>query len=125
MSKARRRIRLTFTATGESATADLLDDEAPTTAQHVWDRLPIEERAVHGQFSGAEVFVLVDDPKTKGAEGRKTPMVRLREALDRGEKVASVTGRVIGWTGHFPPFLKALPAKPRRIMVKDFQIAPK
>jgi hypothetical protein len=62
MSKARRRIRLTFIETGEFVTADLLDDEAPTTAQHVWDRLPIEEPAVHGQFSGAEVFVLVDNP---------------------------------------------------------------
>ena len=57
-----RRIRLTFTETGESVTADLLDEDAPTTAQHVWDRLPIETQMVHGQFSGAEVFVLLDNP---------------------------------------------------------------
>jgi hypothetical protein len=76
------------------------------------------------QVAGTDqYFVLEDDPKTKAAEGQKTPMGRLREALERGEKVASVTGRVIGWTGHFPPFLRALPAKPRRIVVKDFQIA--
>ena len=61
MERARRRLRLTLSS-GESALADLLDDEAPTTAQHVWDRLPIEGSLVHGQFSGAEVFVLVDDP---------------------------------------------------------------
>ena len=57
-----RRIRLTFVETGESVIADLLDKAAPITAQHVWDRLPIEAPAVHGQFSGKEVFVLVDDP---------------------------------------------------------------
>jgi hypothetical protein len=61
-TNSRRRIRLTFTETGESVVADLLDREAPTTARHVWDRLPIEARAVHGQFSGKEIFVLVDDP---------------------------------------------------------------
>ncbi len=58
----RRRLRLTLTGTGDSVVAELLDDEAPTTAAHVWERLPIEAPLVHGQFSGAEVFVLVDDP---------------------------------------------------------------
>lgn len=56
-----RRLRLTL-GTGESVLADLLDDEAPVTADHVWNRLPIEGSLIHGQFSGAEVFVLVDDP---------------------------------------------------------------
>jgi hypothetical protein len=63
-----RRIRLTFTQTGESVTADLLDASAPRTAQHVWDRLPLEAPALHGQFSGKEVFVLVDPPERLPAE---------------------------------------------------------
>ncbi len=55
-----RRIRLTFVATGESVVADVLDAEAPTTAQLVWDLLPLELKPRHGMFSGQEVFVLVD-----------------------------------------------------------------
>ncbi len=58
----RRQLRLTVEGTGESVVAELLDDEAPVTAAHVWNRAPIESRLLHGQFSGAEVFVLVDDP---------------------------------------------------------------
>jgi hypothetical protein len=64
----RRRIRLTIVEREESVVAELLDDEARTTAAHVWDRLPIESRLVHGQFSGAEVFVLLDDPVRLPAE---------------------------------------------------------
>lgn len=64
----RRHVRLTLLESGHSAVAELLDDEAPTTAGHVWDRLPIEGPLVHGQFSGAEVFVLVDEPVRLPAE---------------------------------------------------------
>jgi hypothetical protein len=59
----RRRIRLTFTATGETVLADLLDDEAHEVCRIVWDLLPIETRAIHGMYSGAEVFAILDDPK--------------------------------------------------------------
>src|SRR4051812_19207768 len=58
-----RRIRLTLLPIGASVVAELLDDEAPVTAAHVWDRLPIEGYALHGQYSGAEIFVLVDRPE--------------------------------------------------------------
>jgi hypothetical protein len=44
-------------------------------------------------------------------------------ALERGEKVVSVTGRVEGWKGNLTQFSKALPSGPRRLLVKDFQIA--
>jgi hypothetical protein len=64
----RRHVRLTLKGAGESVVAELLDDEAPATAGHVWDRLPIEAPLHHGQFSGAEVFVLVDDPVRLPAE---------------------------------------------------------
>jgi uncharacterized protein DUF3830 len=64
----RRRIRLTFVETGESVLAEMLDDEAPEVCRTVWDLLPVENRAIHGQFSGAEVFVLLKDPRPVPAE---------------------------------------------------------
>jgi hypothetical protein len=68
-------------------------------------------------------FVLKEGPGAKAGPGGKAPFQRLREALDRGEKVVSVTGRLEGWHGHFPPFLKALPKKPYAIAVQDFRTA--
>jgi hypothetical protein len=53
----------------------------------------------------------------------KGVFLRLREALERGEKVVSVTGRVEGWQGNFTQFLKKLPDEPRRILVTDFNTA--
>lgn len=64
----RRQIRLTFPTTGESVLAELLDDEAPGVCQLVWDMLPVETKAIHGMYSGAEVFVMVDQPKPAPAE---------------------------------------------------------
>jgi hypothetical protein len=59
----RRQIKLTYVNTGESAIAEMLDDEAPAVCEHVWSILPIEHRVLHGQYSGAEVFALLDQPK--------------------------------------------------------------
>ena len=59
----RRRIRLTYVATGESVIAEMLDDEAPAVCQHVWDVLPVQTKVIHGMYSGAEVFALVDNPR--------------------------------------------------------------
>jgi hypothetical protein len=58
-----RRIRLSFPATGESVLADLLDQEAPAVCDVVWGLLPLEIRALHGMYSGAEVFVLLETPQ--------------------------------------------------------------
>ncbi len=66
-----------------------------------------------------QYFVLGDGDK----EGESEPFRRLKGALRRGEKVARVTGRVDGWTGNFTRFLRVLPDKPRRIVVKEFQTA--
>jgi hypothetical protein len=64
-----RHIRLTFVQTGESVLAEMLDDEAPEVCRIVWDLLPIETRAIHGMYSGAEVFAILDDPKPVPPEG--------------------------------------------------------
>ena len=57
-----RRIRLTFVESGESALADLLCEEAPETCERIWSRLPVASRAIHGMYSGAEVFTMLDHP---------------------------------------------------------------
>jgi hypothetical protein len=63
-----RRIRMTFAQTGESAVAEMLDDEAPTTCELIWSRLPVEHDLIHGMYSGLEVFSLIDDPAPAPAE---------------------------------------------------------
>ena len=45
----------------------------------------------------------------------------LRSALDRGDKVVTVGGQLEGWTGRWPDVLRSLPAKPRRILVTEFE----
>ncbi len=66
-------------------------------------------------------FLLGKEP---GASGQAV-YARLQQALERGDRVVSVTGRVDGWQGNFTQFLKKLPDKPRRLLVKDFQTAGK
>jgi hypothetical protein len=66
----RRKIRLTYVTTGESVLAEMLDDEAPNVAALVWDVLPVETKVIHGMYSGAEVFALLDDPKPAPAENQ-------------------------------------------------------
>ncbi len=63
MPSKRRRIRLTYAATVESVIADMLDDEAPCVCKHIWEILPIETKVIHGMYSGAEVFALLDNPQ--------------------------------------------------------------
>jgi hypothetical protein len=80
-------------------------------------------------------FGLSDDPKAKPEA--KTPLQRLREALAKGEKVVTVTGRVEGWSGPWPVVLRELPGAPAKgskedkpsskkkalLVVTDFQMA--
>ena len=68
MKLARRQLRLTFPATGESVLAELLDDEAPAACALLWGMLPVETKAIHGMYSGAEIFALVDQPPPAPAE---------------------------------------------------------
>ena len=68
MKQPRRQVRLSFPKTGESVVAELLDDEAPNVARLVWEMLPVESKAIHGMYSGAEVFVMVEKPQSAPAE---------------------------------------------------------
>ncbi len=70
MRPPRRNIRLTFVETGESAVAELLDDEAPRTCRLVWEMLPVEHDLIHGRYSGMEAFVLLDEGQPAPDEKR-------------------------------------------------------
>lgn len=65
-----RRIRLSFPATGESVIAEMLDNEAPGVCDYIWRILPVETKAIHGMYSGAEVFQLIDNPQPAPSENR-------------------------------------------------------
>ena len=68
-------------------------------------------------------LVLSEEPTAKGS------LQRLREALARGDKVSTVTGRVPGWNGRFPVVLaawaKASDTQKRKLMVGDFKVEKK
>ena len=63
MKAQRRQIRLTYVNTKESVLAEMLDDEAPGVCEQVWNLLPVEAKVIHGMYSGAEVFMMLDNPQ--------------------------------------------------------------
>jgi hypothetical protein len=60
MPDMRRKIRLTFVDLKVSVLCEMLDDEAPNVCNIVWDLLPVEGKVLHGMYSGAEVFLLLE-----------------------------------------------------------------
>jgi hypothetical protein len=68
-------------------------------------------------------LVLSEEPTAKGG------VQRLREAVARGDKVSTVTGRVPGWNGGFPVVLaawaKAPDSEKRKLAVVDFKVEKK
>jgi hypothetical protein len=72
-----------------------------------------KDRVVLKVKGSDQSFVLTD--------GDGKVFASLREAAGKRRNV-SVSGRLEEWTGHFPPFLKALPKKPRAITVKSFEL---
>lgn len=91
-----RKIRLSFPDTGESAIADMLDDEAPAVCDYVWGLLPLEIKAIHGMYSGAEVFQLIDNPQLVAQQNRTSlPLPgELLYFYDAGGNVTSRPGAV-------------------------------
>lgn len=63
-----RRVRLIFAATGETVTADFLEGDAPQTCGLIWDLLPVTAKAIHGMYSGAEVFTMVENAPPSAPE---------------------------------------------------------
>jgi hypothetical protein len=68
-------------------------------------------------------LVLGEGPTAKGG------LQRLRQAVARGDKVPTVTGRVPGWNARFPEALaawaKAPDAEKRKLAVVDFEVEKK
>src|SRR5699024_4212539 len=56
-----------------SCRVQLLDDQAPATAQAVWDVLPVTGDAVHAKFARNEVYALV--PRITSAPRRENPTI--------------------------------------------------
>lgn len=44
---------------GTQAIAELLEQEAPVIASHMWDSLPIDSFSTHAKFAGRELIVMV------------------------------------------------------------------
>ena len=82
-----------------------------------------KDRIVLNVAGSDDTFVLKED--AKAIKDKKTALARLREAVAGGQNVLSVTGRVDGWKGHFPPFLKKPLKKPLIILVKEFEVVKK
>jgi hypothetical protein len=65
-------------------------------------------------------FTLADDASAKEA------LQRLRQAVERKDKVTAITGRVQGWSGRFPDVLQAWSksaSQKRMLGVTDFEIS--
>lgn len=54
-----RRIEVRLERRGVACIARLLDDEAPETADAVWNALPVTAPAVHAKFASNEVYCLI------------------------------------------------------------------
>jgi len=83
----------------------------------------VADKEVKLKVAGSDQAFLLDADDRGATEDQKSAFRRLRESLERGEKVVSVTGRVDGWKGNLTLFSRVLPGKPRRLFVRDFQVA--
>ena len=59
----------------------MLDDEAPQVCEFVWSILPVEKKVIHGMYSGAEVFAMIDNPQPAPAQNMVQLPLRLGELL--------------------------------------------
>jgi hypothetical protein len=115
------KIRESITATRLSGGTSMRVDYLEITATGSFDTS--DKAIVLNVFGTKQQFVLGEDPGAKGA------LQKLRDALARGDKVASVSGRVPGWSGTFPTVLKALAKAadqgPAQLLVTGFEISKK
>jgi hypothetical protein len=56
-----RKIRLTFTAERVSAIAEMLEEEAPSTCEAIWNALPVHGESHHAIYSGSEVVLILPE----------------------------------------------------------------
>jgi len=74
------------------------------------------------KVKGADAtFVLLEDPEAKKEEDTSSVFEQLKKAVENGDHVTTVTGRLDGWKGRWPIVLREKPAKPARLFVKSFE----
>ena len=77
--------------------AEMLDDEAPAVCAYIRSLLPVESKAIHGMYSGAEVFQLIENPQPVAPQN-STALPLPGELLYFFDAGGSVTGppRAVG-----------------------------
>ena len=70
-----------------------------------------------------DYFELLSDPESQQAGETTTDYELMRQAMQRGNRVTMVTGRVDGWSGRWPTVLRKRESKPRKILVTHFETA--
>lgn len=71
----------------------------------------------------SDPFFLTVDAKADSDNGETSKFEQLKSALQRGDRVFRVTGRLEGWKGKWTQFLNQPRPKQHRLMVIDFQTA--
>jgi hypothetical protein len=89
-----------------------------TRAQLLYLELTVEGEVVESgkalvlKVNGTtQVFRLEEEPAARANPAEVTELGRLQKVLAQGGKVIRVTGRVKGWSGHFPAVLRELPGE--------------
>ena len=115
------KIHESITATRLSGGTNMRVDYLEITAKgQVFER---DKELVLKVSSTGQELLLSEEPTAKDG------LQRLREAVARGDKVSTVTGRVPGWSGRFPDVLRAWAKAPdtqkRKLAVVGFEIEKK
>ena len=76
-----------------------------------------EEETIFKVTGSTAHFVLEKNPEDE----HKEMFEKLRAAVNAGETVVSVTGRIASYSGRWPKVLSRAPEKPRRILVTSFK----
>lgn len=115
------KIRESITATRLSGGTGMKVDYLEITATGM---IEFGDRTTVLKVSGTDVeFTLHEDADAKGM------LEKLRTAVKRGDKIATVTGRLPGWNGVFPKVLQGLAAMPpehrNQLQVTGFELSKK
>jgi len=82
-----------------------------------------EDDAILDVRDGDRSFILVNDVNAKPEDAKASEFAALRQAVERGQQIESVTGYVEGWIGRWPSVLSKPPAERPRLMVTGFKAA--
>ncbi len=114
------KIRESITATRLSGGTSMRVDSFEITAA---GEIALTDSAAYLKLPDGTQFSLGEDASAKGS------LQKLRNAVGRGDKIATVSGRLPGWNGVFPKVLKSLAATPEQernqLLITSFDISKK